>query len=300
MDLVEILREPHVGLEMSRGRTFPAWYRLKFVEPSTIVFLVHKSVKEWFDLITPFGFASAVGYLDEFCFQDFTPPNDSFWGYEQTIKTVESGEPSWISYEIEIPENVREGDFVITESGYRRAELVAASISILARALYGIRPRFITPGDLPQILTLETSISKGRGISGMPMGAFYSSHVAVWAAMNKNDHYGYLEEIARAMRKADAQMFPNQYSDLLETDIDLELLSKGPFCAWVHDSCYLILEASPQVSLYCDGSSHKDSDLETGYGLDMHNPDSLTQQLTLIAGVARLYELVELDFLSNK
>ena len=105
-----VISKASLSLEMEHhGTEFPAWYRMRFIEPDKIVFLVRDSVMDWFDLIRPTLFNKTEEDLAEFWFKNFTAPNDSVWGYDYTIRTVSSGEPGWVKYEIRLPVKIRDG-----------------------------------------------------------------------------------------------------------------------------------------------------------------------------------------------
>ncbi len=304
--LEAVIQKASLSLEIEHhGTEFPAWYRMRFVEPNKIVFLVRDSVMQWFDLIRHTLFDKTEADLAEFGFKNFTAPNDSVWGYDYTIRTVESGEPSWVKYEIQLPAKIRDGISPLVDENYRNVCATAASISILLRALNGVRYDHVKEYPVPQLLTLQNFVSI-QDMSGAMMGAYYSRFIVEWTQeqardLNSNSQDG-LRKVALAMKRAYCHMIPKpeisddyywqQESNDAFYDSDEHVVSMGPFRLEIFDS-YLNMEVSHQVSLYSDGSQRKKSDIDKGYKLDVHNPDSISQQLNLIAGVAKLYEVVE-------
>ncbi len=273
----------NAGLLMEyKGSLLPAWFRMKFVSPGTIVFLVHKNVLEWFKKIASSNFGSAQDYLDDLHLKSFRQPDLNPWGYNETIRTVESNEENWMRYEIDIPSKGKEEDELVYAT--------AASISILAQALRMVKTKYLPVSNsktLPQLLVFETGVAK-RDMCGAPIEAFYSRIIAEWAIKYRNHEV--LTEMACAMKWAEGIMYP----DMLE----VEGITR--FEAYVSHSCYLVLGVGSRVALIPEGSESKESDAETGYLVHGHNPDSITNQLALIAGLAKLYEVVENDFYLNR
>lgn len=290
LELKEILDHASLAIDMEHDGYLPsAWYRMKFIEPGTIVFLVQKSVLKWFKDIEVSNFGSANGYEDEFGFK-FLGPENELWGYNQTIRTVPCDEHGWIRYEIDLPQDIQAPNFpCTTEEGNNRARAVAASLSQLALVLKGVRPSYVHLHGVPQLLFYSSYIDK-REMCGAGLAAFYSRIVAEWAqAQTDNTN---LIRMAYAMKAAENHMYPRLGNE--ETE------GPGRFEAWVHHGYYLALDISHQVGLAPEGSKYKRTDIDNGYKVDTHNPDSVTDQLILIAGLARLYEVVEQDFLFNR
>ncbi len=300
--LENIVSKTMLSLEIEHeGTDFPAWYRMRFVEPGTIVFLVQESVMSWFDLIRPTTFNLDEKDLKEFGFKNFVPPNDSVWGYEQTIRTAPSSESGWIQYEVELP----------VSDNYHRVCAAASSISILLIALNGARYDHVKEYPVPQLLTLQNFVSK-RDMSGAMMGAYYSRHIMEWTQQQARDmdsnSQDDLRKVEMAMKRAFCHMIPKrkishdhfsqqEWQDKFY-DSDEDITSMGPFRLEIFGD-YLNMEVSFQVSLYSDGSKRKKTDIDRGYKLDVHNPDSVVDQLNLIAGVAKLYEVVEKWYLAT-
>lgn len=266
-------------LMRSAGRVFPAWFRLKFLESGTLVFLVRDSVLGWFDEIASSNFGSAQGYLNDLSLSSFELPNDSLWGYEQTIRTVESNEPNWVRYEIDYLPSVTNDD----HSWFA----IAASISILAQALSLISVKYVestslAAGTLPQLLTFQSYVSK-EGMAGVPLEAFYSRSIAQWVSQQQS--HDNLSEVVEGMQQA--------YERLCSEESVKDYAS--PFETRIDQPCYLTIDIGSRVGLIVDGAKRKDSDIETGYRVHMHNPDSVVWQLVLIAGLAKLYEVIEYE-----
>jgi hypothetical protein len=215
---------------------------------------------------------------------------------------VPCGESGWIQYEVELPKN----------ENYHRVCAAAASISILLLALNGVRYDHVKNYPVPQLLTLQSFVSK-RSMSGAMMGAFYSRHIMEWTQQQARDldsnSRDDLRKVEMAMKRAYCHMIPKrkisedhyqqqEWQDAFyDSDEDLTSIL-GPFRLDIFGD-YLNMEVSYQVSLYSDGSKRKKSDIDRGYKLDVHNPDSILDQLNLIVGVAKLYEVVEEWYLAT-
>lgn len=280
---MEVSMLGNAGLLMEyKGYLLPAWFRMKFVSPGTIVFLVHENVLGWFKEIVPSNFGSAQDYSEDLLLKSFRQPDLNSWGYNETIRTVESNEENWMRYEIDIPSQGKEGDELVYAT--------AASISILAQALRMIKTKYLPVSDpqtLPQLLVFETGVAK-RDMCGAPIQAFYSRIIVEWAIKHQNHEV--LNEIACAMKQSESVMYPDMF----------EAEGVNRFEAYVSHSCYLVLGVGSRVALIPEGSKYNETDAETGYLVHGHNPDSITNQLALVAGLAKLYELVELDFYLNR
>lgn len=256
---------------------YPAWYRMRIIKKGAISFLVQKSVQDWFQKISVFGFASA-GDCEKALGLKFTMPREPVWGYNTAIQTYPCGQAEWVRYDIALP-NAPKDDGLITDQLRQQAFAAAASISILTRALNGVREQFVKPYYLPQLILMESCVEK-RSISGVPLGSWISPQVARFLAEQLDDEI--FASVGSAMNSANSWMFPDQYNEQ-------SLNYRAKFI----EPCYVALETNAHVGLGPSGDKMKDSDIYEGYLLDMSNPDSVFNQLILIAGLAQLYYQAE-------
>lgn len=269
--LQAVLDEPALASLMPEGYSPSAWYRLRFVEPATIVFLVQETMLDWFGVIKGSNFGSAGGY-ERLLGLTFIGPQSDIWGYDQSIRTVSSGERGWIRYEIEVPPDIWAGN-------NQRVIAAAASISQLSSVLNEVREQFVADYPVPQLLNFRSVVGKGTAEFGI--NAFFSRHVVEWAALQNSDR---MMPVAYAISKMSQHLLPQEIG-----------LSEGPGCSSVtlDEDGYLYLECIHRVGLIRDGTEKKPTDFDTGYSVHMHNPDNVIDQLSLIAGLAKLYEAVE-------
>ncbi len=248
-------------------KEMPAWYELGLTgDGNGFALSIHEKA---FKYLLGLGLENhrLIPYFQGLTRLDpMTPLCVGDWGFGHAMRLVPDPRPDWLSWHIAFPD-IRGGD------GTNSAN-VRVSLKILSSGLW------LFDGDTgwhePQLTMIE-DIRIDRGHNGGSLGVSVSPAVATWVSKHINDST--IQPIVDAMKIAHLAMW----------DEDLSCMR---FSAYKTKPKYLSLSV-PGDACYIGPSTvdHNSMTLE-GYGLDPHNVDNGLQQLTLLAGTAKLHDLV--------
>jgi len=257
-------------------KTIPAWYELdgderylQITVPCSVAEFVKKIIKlpnQLIDLMTK-----------KLSLPKFVPPIYDDWGFGNVV-TGEQKDNS-VTWKIRYP--VGSGKNFITDQTSRTQFFsISASLQILFHALNCNTTR--TNSVFPQFLALETSINL-ESMNDFGVRTVLSPHISRWLSKQPNNSNN--QEIASSMKKAYSTMCEchsplDRFEALVRHPGRIDLTCPGDRCGLNPDD-------------WCEANCSQ------GYYLLGHNLDTPVQQLTLIAGLVKLYQLTKRDFLNN-
>jgi hypothetical protein len=195
----------------------------------------------------------------------------SRWGFGGILaKTGE--EPDWVSYRCPLPILKRQEDEA-KEAALDHPFAASATLKIFFEKMYDSDEE--TGSELPQLLAIE-GMRVERGDYGSLFWVFVGKVLVPWLA-NHSDNSA-ISEMISAMASANRFMFPS--------DNPINLSS---FQAKFTKPKSIALECPGNVCSLAPKGACNESD--NGYKLIPHNIDDPLQQLTLLVGVAKMYEL---------
>lgn len=250
--------------------TVPAWYELSLKGPRTLIIRVHKKGfpdlegRTWDTIWISEELQKEIG------FTPFGNPTDDAWGFEKCLKRVDVGNPDWLCYEAEFPIYKDANGTYLTDARARRSLRCTLYILFMALSLSERE----TGCAIPQLMTIE-NIGIREEMYGGTLNAIVTPTLASWLSQQP-DHW-HLEPVLAAMKDAYHAMWASKP----------DYFQFGAICRqpkWINLSV-------PGNACGLDPSDYYDKSPDTGYKLSPHNTDSGLQQLTLLAGLAKLCDL---------
>ncbi len=283
----------------------PAWYYLSWQDESAVLRLgVHVDFIAQCKVI-PVTAPIVEGLMKEFSFKTFCGDFSLDWGFDESFKRV-GEKDSFVEFEISLPvyKNKTDKDCEKCDGtgesgieGIRCSGCNGTGKKIIYDAkkhhalpasftLFSTFTRFVetkTSALFPQLLTVQTITQKG--LHGGSLSAELSIPVVKWLAYKFEGENSVLPEVVQAMKSA--------YSKMNGVLSDFEECCS--FYAYVHTEYgWLNLICIGNACDMNPGSRYME-DSNCGYELSCHNTDSPIQQLTFLAGLAKLYDLVRKD-----
>jgi hypothetical protein len=169
-----------------------------------------------------------------------------------------------------------DGEGVSMRYDYTEAYAVSASLTVLFRQL--AFPEFETGCSLSQLMTVTTVTA--REPHGGSMGGQYSGRATAWMVKRGP---GEIPEMAAAMRSAWEKM-----------EGVVKSYYQHSFRAWLGDGAGWLCVGCPgdACGLHPEHTVSYDVARGCGYEFSCHNTDNPQQQLTLLASLAALHDLV--------
>jgi hypothetical protein len=202
----------------------------------------------------------------------FVPPvSNGRWGFENVFTTEISSVDGWY----EVKAKLRR----IKDNNHNDQMALRASLDLLFTVLaIGIGDKVDTSCSIPQLITVSCMYVE-VGMNGGSLSVEVSDKVAEW--LHKQPHEKHCEVIIETMKDAYFYMWPGErkYSRFGALCRETGLI----YLDVPDNACDL----SPDI--YCDRK------IIEGYRLVPHNVDSGLQQLSILAGVFTLSELVRND-----
>lgn len=272
---------------MPEWEPIPAWYRLSFKSPSTLVITIHNMAMTKLRSMD-YAKTDAVKYLREkFRLDTFIPPTESSWGFgrmtlwgpEAVFNLGKSSHSEWTTWECSLPVRKDEGD------DYQKFTEVRASLLILFLGLQVFGFDIDTKWKTPQLMIIQ-SMSLEHDLHGGSIWATLTPEMMKF--VGKQAAGTQFVEIERAMYRASQHMF----ASILHED-------KRSYRARCWDSKKISLEV-PGNACDLSPSDIYDKDLQHGYTLCPHNVDSSFQQLAFLIGLAKLHELAQKDLYKKR
>lgn len=255
----------------------PCWYELFLKDDTTVGIRIHRSVLPELESES-WGTAPIISdlikkYTD---LKSFTPPSSGSWGFGDIFTAIESTDPSWVVWEFKLPD-------IRTEFNY--PDLPKTHICIRATlAMFCMVGRYLNTDSITdlsknQLIIIDhINLPQHDRFNSGSLNAILTPAVLPWIAKQPEGH---VKEIQDAMRTAHNFMWDGaSRSDRFGARI-------GP-PKWIYldvpgDAC----------DLGPDNNSNSEPDL--GYTLVPHNVDSGVQQLSFIAGLAKIHDLIRAD-----
>lgn len=263
--------------------TIPAWYELSLKGDSIICVKVHRAAlaeiqkKSW-------DTAPAIEHMSKlFGFTFFTKPIEGDCGFENVFKQGASDRPDWIVWEIQLPviwNETQKGRLTKGKDSHEEVIAIRATLwFFLSTAfwLYGSE-KGNTGWKESQLIIIEgIGLPDDNRMGSGGLSVTLMPAVIPWLA--KHEDHEHIQPLVDAMKKAYNHMWPKlsrfeRFQALFRKPKRLDLQVPGDRC-----------DLSPEWS-------NSDGDLKEGYTLHPHNVDSSLQQLTFIAGLAKLHDLV--------
>lgn len=250
----------------------PAWYDLDFRDNKIIVVahaLIASKLAEALD-----GFWEIEHSPETLGIPNFVPPSEPEWGFGSVIRLNReaSGLVEW-----HCPLPVIFDPETKPEIDWRDAFAVSASLRLLFICMDLIEDEInVAEKQLMAIAGMNTE--KGEPYGGA-ISVAVSPRMCQWIAAQSDKSYH--SKIAETMVSASLRMFNRVRSDIVG---DTYVRFQHP--KWVNFNC-------SGNSCGLDPTDYRESD--PGYKLAPHNTDTPLQQLTLLAGLAKMYKIARED-----
>jgi len=207
---------------------------------------------------------SSFGFDNKFVL----PSSDREWGFGPVISQQESPNPDWIIYSLNYPH-------IFNQNGVTQAE-TSQSLDLLLRAVR-YKDISLTEG-VPQNLDVRLGLIRGH-LNASPIDADMYPPVQAWLA--DNDTIKEERAVEKAMKTVFTHMWDRSAANLFRHDFLARWSGRKKLYLKVPgDACDL----SPETYVH--------DDPEFPYRLTPHNVDSPHQQLTLLAGLAKIEEMI--------
>jgi len=209
-----------------------------------------------------------------FKLSSFIAPNDGVCGFLGVFKGKKSESDQWIIWECQLPKIKGIGR---EEDSYERVMAIRSTLWLFSTALWLFGGN--TGWHLPQLMVIEgICLPDENRMSSGSLSVTLMPPVMPWLA--KQGYETHIEPLIKAMKSASNHMWP-------------ESSCRGRFGALVRKQKWLHLDVPGDACGLDPGSgSYNNQSLDDGYTLQPHNVDSSLQQLTFLAGLAKLHDLV--------
>jgi hypothetical protein len=259
---------------------FTSWYEVSLAEdrPVFILRINRALIPELFGRFKPeIPLFKMLQGKDKPELGDFVLPTNTNWGYGEVLQGVESPDLDFLSWEIE-PSPVVFKDGI---PQWKCAFQVSGTLTLLSIFL-NILDQNALPQDLhskrKQLISIITTT--GYGFYGCSINCKISRCLCQW--ISKSFKPDFEELIIKAMRKVYYHMHQEQDSDeyMRKYYFRFDLRENGRF----HLDC-------PGNACGLDPSHMDMGGIDEGFELSPHNTDTPSQQLTLLAGLAKICDL---------
>ncbi len=273
----------------------PAWYEISWDdENKAIVVRVHRAVLNQLGLLT--NEAPIIRILStDIDLSDFVPFGESNWGFGQVLEQI-GEDDKYISFRVSLPRVIwtiskakREDRFGfkgLPERGYnwQAAYNLSASLNVLFLALaFSLREEIIWENEIPQLVNCKLQTSKES--YGGALSIRLSKALVDWLAKYQVNED--IPEASEALFEAYSAMY--EFKDEEAIAFNRHYLNAR------------VLSIKQRITLNCPGDAcgldpdNMNEIRDRGYELVPHNTDTPIQQLTLLAGVAKLCDIYRED-----
>jgi hypothetical protein len=282
--------------------TIPCWYELSWRGEQGIILRIHE------DFVNKKGPISedapiVDGIKEQFNFVKFSGEFGKNFGFEDSLKFL-GEKDKFLEYLVSTPlvrklegkcsrcdgsgknEDNWEGKCQYCDGEgknirYDYTEAFAVSATLTTIFEYVWYPEFETSCKLPQLMTISTGTQKGMNSS--PIQGEYSCEAVRWMKMRGA---GYIPEMVSAMKSAWEKM-DGKLKDFDQFSFRADLADT---VGWLCTSC-----PGDACGLHPDHHASYDIARGKGYKFFCHNTDHPMQQLTLLASLAALHDLMRRD-----
>ncbi|MEK7180553.1 MAG: hypothetical protein AAB706_03680 [Patescibacteria group bacterium] len=253
-----------------KNELIPAWYELSRNKKSSFIVKVHREAFAHINTLKMDQSPIVQDYLKRFKFLKFVSPNEGTWGFNEVIQTIPSKFPEWISWECSLPV-LKSGEVVSISDG---KFALSTTLSVLFTALWLFEGN--TKWGKPQLMVVE-HVSVEKDLWGGSLSVTLTPAMCSW--LSKQPHNSEITVVVETMKAADKYMWPQKASLCFMLD----------FRAWYREPKWINLSV-PGNACGLDPDDYYDKS-PRGYTLVPHNTDTILQQLTFFAGLARLHDL---------
>lgn len=252
----------------------PAWYTLGVSKSGALIIRVHPSCEAALHRLAtkpPRVQEQATGLG----LSPFIPPTKTRWGFGPVL-TRHDDDEGWLRWQCPL-QQILSGEEVGGEDHWDRGYAVSATLETLFHVL-----RFEFPATntaIPQLLTID-GMAVERRMYGGALNATVSRRLGLWINQRITQGVRKEEAVITAMRRAYTRMWPRRIGRAEGTDFR---------CSYREPNLVFLDCPGNATGL---GPDDVDSvSAESGYPLVPHNTDSPIHQLTLLWGLAALYQL---------
>lgn len=251
----------------------PCWYELFLRDGHFLRISVHREMMDELGDI-PWDTAPVVkDIIDRHHVTSFTPPAEfGAWGFDEVFTTVESTDPDFVMWEIEIPQLKK--NQVVQDRALKEMR-ARCNLYILFFILN--YPKIETSSTKKQLIVIEC-LCLPTGDRSFAQGSLSASLSPTAVSWIRTQPQGHIEPIIDAMRIAHDHLWKSHFSER--------------FGAYHRGEGFFWLDVPGDA---CDIAPERYHDDETGYCLVPHNVDSGVQQITFLVGLAKLHELIRAD-----
>lgn len=254
----------------------PAWYELGVDANTDLIVRVHRQALDFLRAIE-WSSAPIISFFQEKVKTPFIEPSEERWGFGEVLSWEAADQKQdFIDLRCPLP--------VIFDPKTGRDEPGAWRVSVTLSVLFLALNTIIEKTDCPssQLLAISDFCYAGYIEDETQTGYFsvcISPSLCRW--ISKQEDNSQRQEIISAMQEADRHMWrPEESFD----DYGFKAWFRQP--RWVHLDC-----PGYSCGLDPDPGDYGSLSLEEGYQLLPHNVDTALQQLTLLSGIAALYQL---------
>lgn len=244
----------------------PAWYELGHQE-HVLVFRLRPDVMAKVEDLLSQPFPIFQSLQQSWSLPEFRPPSEEKWGFGQTFQTIRSA--NWPEIHLNLPSENMGQD--------HRSNLYQTSVNAYLLFLMLMMEDFDgETTDRYQLLTID-----GTSVSNRSCGVMVtiSPRLAQWVERQPQNQH--LASVIDTMWQEYSWMLGREHS------------WRGDFYAQCYDGQWLHLKVPGECA--CLGRDGQYADEKGGYEMYSHNVDTPLQQLTLLAGLAKLYDLASND-----
>ncbi len=207
--------------------------------------------------------------------------SDREWGFGPVISQIERNNSDWITFRSSMPKS--EGEY---KMDWDKLRALSATLAIFFDYLNGVEP---ADSNIPHLATIRLSLrSRSTHMHGAPISVRVEPALARWAQNNTNTKNE--GAVLKTMKEAYYRMTgekKRKYEDLdfrVNINPPRKILLDCP-----GDACGLGFNYGTSIEKGPDAS----------YDLTPHNTDSPIQQITLLAGVAKIVSIAAKDYRSE-
>lgn len=241
--------------------SIPAWYQIGFLEDGLKIDVDPSLENLLLKHLTP-EFRMIKAHKETHNLPEFVPYGNAYWGYGGIMQRCASNEP-WIPHVCPWPTQSKNNDWA-----------ACATLSVLFLLLEGQINHAATCTQPLQLIEIE-AMNLSRSMGGAGLCVAISPRVCEWIRDTRESKPLYVIEEAM------------HYIHRLVVDHDHD----RAFCrVWVNSPDRIHLQASNNACTLDPSLSSRES--HHGYALAPHNVDTRLHQLSLLAGLAKIHDLV--------
>lgn len=251
----------------------PRWYGLGITDSMALTIEVHEAALSFLRALKLLKSSIAVRALSDNSNLSFvwSPTQFGFNG----CCSIRDSRPGWQIFECPLPV-IRPGEY---DDIFSDTMPVRLTLAMLVKAFLWFEG--CTGVDVPQLMIID-GMNVERSLHGGSISVSLGQTTIKWLA--KQPENSSLEKVKETMLAVDRYMRPDR------------MFPQDPrqFDVWCRQPKWINFTI-PGNACGLDPENYHNLSLNAGYALHAHNVDSGLQQLTLLAGVAKLYELVQED-----